>query len=182
MSLKDQSTHYGRISRLNHWLAAIAVIGLLIVGLYFNDMPRGDEKSYWLKLHVGFGGLVFLFLWFRVLWRLFSKSPEAVDQKASLQLATKIVHWLLLLSVLVMAISGPFLVWTRGAGINVFDWFTIPTPIGKMPDLHEWMETIHMIASKVLLFAISIHVLAVLKHQFIDKDQVLARMVKFLRK
>jgi len=33
-----------------------------------------------------------------------------------------------------------------------------------------------------LLVTLIIHVLAALKHQFIDKDQVLARMVKSLRK
>jgi len=182
MSLKDSTQDYGKISRFNHWIGGLIVIGMLAVGLYFNDMPRGDEKSYWRSLHISFGGLVFLYLWFRVIWRFFSKSPSAVEQQKIFSVLTSLVHWMLLLSVLVMAVSGPFLVWTRGSGIEVFEWFTIPSPIGKMPELHEWMETIHAIAAKVLLVAIVIHALAALKHQLIDKDQVLARMVKFLRK
>ncbi len=182
MGIKDSNTYYGSVSRINHWLGAAIIIGMLTVGLYFNDMPRGDEKFYWLKLHISFGGLVFVYLLFRVLWRLFSRSPEPVPQTHQLQLATQVVHWLLLLSVLVMAISGPLLVWTRGSEINVFSWFAWPSPIGEMPQLHEWMETIHAIAAKVLLAAIGIHILAVIKHQFIDKDHLLSRMVKFLRK
>ena len=181
MSLKDSSHAYGKISRFNHWIGGLIVISMLAVGLYFNDMPRGDEKSYWMGLHVAVGGLVFLFLWFRVFWRIFSQSPAAVEQEKVFITLTKLVHWVLLLSVLIMAVSGPMVVWTRGSGINVFDWFTIPSPIGKMPELHEWMETIHAIAAKVLLVSIIIHVLAVLKHQFLNKDQVLSRMVKFLR-
>ncbi len=182
MNIKDSNEYYGTISRINHWLGAVILIGMLAVGLYFNDMPRGDEKFYWLKLHISFGGLVFIYLLFRVFWRLFSQSPTAVKQQQSLQVATKLIHGLLLLSILVMAISGPLLVWTRGSEINVFSWFALPSPIGEMPELHEWMETIHAVAAKVLLAAISIHILAVIKHQFIDKDQLLARMVKFMRK
>ncbi len=182
MNLKDTSNHYGFISRLNHWLGALIVIGMLVVGLYLNDMPRGDEKIYWLKLHIGVGGLFFVFLWFRVLWRVFSKSPQSFEQKQSLKLITKIVHWMLLLSVLIMALSGPFLIWTRGTPINVFDWFSIPSPIGKMPEFHELMESVHAIAAKVLLFTVVVHFLAAIKHQFIDKDQLLSRMIKSIRK
>ncbi|MGJ8662454.1 MAG: cytochrome b [Marinicella sp.] len=181
MSYKDTLNYYGRISRFNHWLSAIFIIGMLAVGLYFHDMPRGDEKFYWLKLHISFGGLIFLFLCFRVLWRIFTQSPAAVEQKKALDMATKAIHWLLLLSILVMAISGPFLIWTRGSEINVFTWFSIPSPIGKMPELHEWLETVHKITSRVLLVSIIIHILAGIKHHFINKDQVLTRMIKFLR-
>lgn len=181
-SYKDNTNHYGSISRFNHWFGGIIILGMLAVGLYFNDMPKGDEKFFWLKLHISFGGLVFIFLWFRVFWRLFSKSPNPVEQQKLLSVATKITHWTLLLSVLIMAVSGPLLIWTRGTGINVFDWFVIPSPIGKMPELHEWMEEIHEVVAKVLLVAIIIHVLATVKHQLFDKDNVLARMVKFMRK
>lgn len=182
MSYKDSPTAYGKVSRFNHWLAAIIVLGMLTVGLYFNDMPRGEEKSFWLRLHVGVGGLVFLYLWFRVFWRIFSQSPNQVEQQKVLNGLSQLVHWALLLSILTMATTGPLLVWAHGSGINVFDWFIIPSPIGKMPELHEWMETIHAIAAKVLLVSIIVHVLAALKHQFFDKDTVLSRMVKFLRK
>jgi cytochrome b561 len=181
MGLKDSTNHYGGVSRFNHWISALLVIGMLAVGFYFNDMPRGDEKSYWLKMHIGVGGLIFVFLWFRVLWRIIVKSPAPVEQEKALHVISQLVHWILLLSVLVMAISGPMLIWTRGADINVFGWFAIPTPIGEMHDLHELMEEVHEIAAKVLFVTILLHVAAAIKHQFINKNQVLARMIKRLR-
>lgn len=181
MGLKDSTNYYGAVSRFNHWVSALIVIGMLAVGFYFNDLPRGDEKSYWLKLHIGVGGLIFVFLWFRVLWRVFSKSPAPVEQQKALHIISQLVHWVLLISILVMAISGPMLIWTRGADINVFGWFSIPTPIGEMHDLHELMEEVHEVVAKVLFVTLSIHVAAAIKHQFISKNQVLARMVKRLR-
>lgn len=181
MSFKDNNDFYGGISRFNHWLSALIIIGMLAVGFYFNDLPRGDEKSYWLRLHIGTGGLVFLFLLFRVFWRVIVKSPNPVDQQKSLQLISQIVHWLLLISVLIMAVSGPLLIWSRGADINVFGWFAIPTPIGEMHDLHEWMEEIHEIAAKVLFVTLLIHVAGALKHLVTGKKEVMARIVKWLR-
>jgi cytochrome b561 len=182
-SFKDNTDYYGAVSRFNHWIAAVIIVGMLTVGLYFNDMPRGDEKSYWLSLHIGAGGLFFIYLLFRVFWRVFSKSPRPVEQKQVLQIATKVIHWLLLISILIMALTGPMLIWTRAVDINVFGWFSIPGPfVDKMPELHEWCEEIHEIVAKVLLFSILIHVFAALKHQFLDKDNTLARMIKTLRK
>ncbi len=181
MSLKDTNEHYGGVSRFNHWISALIVIGMLAVGFYFNDMPRGDEKSFWLRLHIGTGGLVFAFLLFRVIWRMVTKSPDPVEQEKALNAISKLVHWVLLLSVLVMAVSGPMLIWTRGADINVFGLFAIPTPMGEMHDLHEVMEEVHEIAAKVLFVTILLHVAAAIKHQFISKNQVMARMIKRLR-
>ncbi len=179
--MKDTEQHYGGVSRFNHWIGALIVIAMLAVGLYFGGLPRGDEKSYLRSLHVSFGGLLFLFLVFRVLWRVFSKSPQPAPQAKQLQLITKVVHWILLLCVLIMAVSGPWIVWSAGYGINVFDLFTIPTPIDRMQGLHKNLEVIHEYTAQVLLYTLILHVLAVLKHQFFDKDNLLARMVKRMR-
>ena len=179
--MKDTTTHYGGVSRFNHWIGALVVIAMLAVGLYFGGLPRGDEKSFLRGIHVSFGGIFFLFLIFRIFWRVFSQSPQPAEQPAQLQLLTKVMHWVLLLAVLTMAVTGPLIVWTRGVGINVFDLFSIPSPIGKMPELHETCEVIHEYAAQVLLYGIILHVLAALKHQFIDKDNLLSRMVKRLR-
>lgn len=181
MSIKDTNAYYGSVSRFNHWLAALIVIAMLSVGFYFNDMPKGDEKTFWLSMHIGAGGLLFVFLLFRVFWRVFVKSPAPVEQAKALHLISQLVHWVLLLSVLVMAVSGPLLIWTKGSAINVFDWFAIPSPIGEMHDLHELMEEVHEIVAQVLFVTLLLHVAAALKHQFIHKNQVMARMVKKLR-
>lgn len=183
MLLKNSEKYYGTISRLNHWLFGIAIIAMLAVGFYFNDMPRGDEKFYWLKMHVSAGGILFSLLIFRVLWSWFSTSPQPVKQDKKLMTLTKLIHGLLLLCILVMAITGPFLVWTRGADINVFGYFAIPGPfVEKMPELHEIVEVIHKVAAKVMFGALILHVLGALKHLFLDKDHVMSRMVKFLRR
>ena len=177
MNMTDTPDSYGAVSRFNHWFTAALVIGLLAIGLYFEDMPRGDEKTYWVKLHIAVGTLSLAFLAFRVIWRFIGRTPELLPQPVMLQRLTRLVHGLLLLGIAVLIVTGPVLVWSGGRAISVFDWFSIASPIGEMHDLHEVLETVHAIAGKVVLIALILHVGAVMKHVVIDRDGTLQRML-----
>lgn len=172
----QSNNSYDKISRINHWLTAIAVLTMLAIGLYFNDMPRGDEKFFWRGLHISIGATALLFIVFRIGWRLRQGMMPPIKQAAALQWVAKITHWLILLGIAVMFITGPLTVWTTGGGINVFDLFTIPSPMERMHDLHEWLEEVHAIAAKVLMALIGMHISAAILHIFKDPEQMNGRM------
>ena len=176
--LADTDNRYGPVSVLNHWLGAVMVILLLTIGLYFHEMPKGDQLNYWKGLHISLGALFFLFLAFRVGWRLLGKAPAPVKQARYLQIAAKAVHHLLLACVAIMIISGPLMIWSKGYPVRMFDLLSIPSPIGKMEALHEILEVTHKVTSRVLLVLITLHVLAALKHAFMDGDETLRRMLE----
>ncbi len=179
MNWKDTPQQYGFISRFNHWFAALIVITMIILGLYFTSLPKGDARSYWAGWHVGLGGLFFIYLLFRVLWRLLTKSPDAFEQPQPFKLLSKLVHGVLLSCIAIMAISGPLIIFSKGFDINVFGWFAIPSPFStEMPSLHELVENIHVITSTVLWVTIIIHVLAAVKHLITNKGTVMRRMFK----
>lgn len=177
MNLRDSTTAYGPVSRLNHWLGAALIIVLLGIGLYFEDMPRGDEKLYWLKLHISIGALAFAFLAFRVLWRAFNRVTQEFDQPPALKWLTRIAHGVLLLGIATLIVTGPLLVWTGGHAIDVFGWFSIPSPTGEIHALHEALEGIHAVVAKVLLIAIILHVAGALKHLVFEREQIAGRMI-----
>jgi cytochrome b561 len=177
MNLHDTPARYGAVSVFNHWLGAALVVALLIIGLTFEDMPRGDEKRYWMSLHIALGALALLPLAFRVFWRTRSISPEPLPQPPALQKASRLLHIVLLASIAVLLVSGPLAVWSGGRAINVFDWFAIPSPLGEMPALHKALEIAHGFAAKALLFSLAAHVLAALKHTLFDRDGTLWRML-----
>lgn len=177
MTLYDSPQAYGKVSRLNHWLGALLVIGLLGVGLYFHEMPRGEERLYWLKLHVAVGALVLPLLAFRLGWRWTVRSPEPLAQPPLLQRATRGMHGLLLLAILVLIATGPLIVWSADRAIEVFSWFALPSPLGKLETLHEALEGVHKVTSRVLLVLIGLHILAALKHRVVDRDGSLRRML-----
>jgi cytochrome b561 len=176
MAIRDTSINYGSVSRLNHWIGALFVLLLLGIGLYFEDLPRGDARRYWRGLHVSIGTIAVLFLLFRVFWRMRSTSPPALPQAQALKLFSKLVHWLLLAAILVMAVTGPLTIWSAGRPLAVFDLVSIPSPFGPFKSWHEPMQDIHGLTANTLIFLIGLHLLGVIKHQFIDRDNILARM------
>jgi cytochrome b561 len=176
MTIRDTPTAYGTVSRLNHWIGALFVLLLLAIGLYFGDMPRGPEKTYWRQLHIAIGTISILFLLFRVFWRMRSTSPLALPQKPALQAFSRVVHVLLLAAIVVMVVSGPLIQWSGGRPFGIFDWLSIPSPLTKSAAWHDRLEVLHGWTAWVLIYLIGFHLLGVIKHQFIDRDKILARM------
>lgn len=176
MPTRDTSAEYGRVSRFNHWFGALTVIILLTIGLYFHEMPRGLERDFWLRIHIGIGALSFLFIAFRVLWRLISHSPDPAPQARLMQRLSKLTHSLILLGIILMFLSGPLIIWTAGQPVSPFGLFSIPSPTGAMHEPHEWLEELHEVISRSLLVLVIIHVLAVLKHRLLNPPILHGRM------
>lgn len=176
MTTRDTPSAYGTVSRYNHWIGALFVLTLLAIGLYFGDMPRGAEKTFWRKLHIAIGTVAILFLLFRVWWRVRATSPLALPQKPALQMLSKVGHAVLLIGIVVMVVSGPLIQWLGGRPFGIFDLVSFPSPFAKSELWHDRMEVLHGWTAWVLIYAIGLHLLAVIKHQFIDRDNIVARM------
>jgi cytochrome b561 len=176
MTTRDTPTAYGAVSRLNHWIGALFVLLLLGIGLYFADMPRGPEKTFWRTLHIAIGTVAILFLLFRVWWRMRSTSPLAVPQQPALRRLARVVHVLLLAAIVVMVVSGPLIQWLNGRSFGIFDWLQFASPLAKSSIWHDRIEVLHGWTAWVIIYLVGLHLLGVIKHQFIDRDNILARM------
>ena len=177
MNLHDTPARYGAVSVFNHWLGAALIVALLAIGLHFEDMPRGEEKLYWLRLHVSLGALALLPLAFRVFWRARSTSPVPLPQPPAQQKLARVLHIALLAAVVILLVSGPLIVWSGGRAIDVFGWFAFSVPLGEMPWQHKALEAVHAIAARMLLFVLAVHIFAALKHALLDRDGTLWRML-----
>lgn len=171
-----ERTGYSKISRWNHWLTAAVVLVMLAIGLYFHEMPRGDEKTFWRGLHISIGALAWLLVMFRVVWRLRKGFVPAAEQQLLFQRISQFSHWLLLIGIVVMFISGPLTIWSAGRGISVFGWFSIPSPMERMHDLHELLEEIHGYTARIMMWLIGLHVVAAIWHQVKHKGLLRGRM------
>ncbi|MES2149670.1 MAG: cytochrome b [Pseudomonadota bacterium] len=176
MSFQDSPSAYGSVSRLNHWIGALFVLLLLAIGLYFDELPKGDERSFVRKLHIAVGTIGIVFLLFRVFWRLRSPSPLPVPQKPAMMLLARAVHGLLLTGIVLLAISGPLIQWSGGRPFGVFNLLLIPSPFPPFESWKDGLEEFHAFVADGMLVLIGLHVLGVLKHQFIDRDKLLSRM------
>lgn len=95
--------------------------------------------------HVGWGVLAAPTLLLYMGWRLFAgTSPRAtVMEKIGVALLLALAAALVFLIV-----TGPITVWTYGSALKVFDWFAIPSPTGKAPDLHSFVEQAHVYVAR----------------------------------
>lgn len=178
MSDISKPTTYDLPSRANHWIVAIAMIGMLGFGLYLEnaDLAR-SVRGPLIGLHKAIGVLVLFYGVWRVGYRIRQGFPAALGDVTTWQeFAAKVVHWILLAGIIIMPVSGIVMSVFEGRPVNVFDVFVIPA-VGDFPAVAEVAETIHAVAGKVLIFVVALHFLAVLKHRIIDRDATLTRMV-----
>ncbi|MFT4937616.1 MAG: cytochrome b561 [Paraglaciecola sp.] len=176
--LKDTSTSYGWMTIIAHWLTGVVVVSMFTVGLWMVDL---DYYSQWYKTaphyHKSAGLVLALFTIVRILWKMKQISPKTLGENWERRIA-KIAHWLLYVLLGSMFFSGYLISTADGRGIDVFNWFMLPS-LGEIIDnqedvagqIHEWI-------AYGLIGLASFHALAALKHHILDKDQTLIRMLK----
>ena len=92
----------------------------------------------------------------------------------------KAVHYAMYTLLLVMPLAGWFAMSSFDSAISVWGLFEVPKlPVPVNEDLGEAIFEIHAIAGTTLLALIAVHILATLKHTFIDKDGTIFRMLPF---
>jgi len=176
--LKNQTSHYGLISILIHWLTVIVVVGLAILGLWMVDL---DYYSEWYKtgpeIHRSVGVLFAVLLLFRMLWRYWSPPPVSPESHLPWERkSARFVHWALLLLMWAVIVAGYLISTADNRGIDVFGWFVVPASLTSIPEQEDLAGDIHFYLAMTLLALAALHGLAALKHHFIDRDRTLVRM------
>lgn len=178
MSLINTKVAYGWAAIALHWISAVGVVALYLLGERMEEAPDRAAKVAAQGLHVSVGVLLLTFLVARLLWSASQAHPQSLERNRWLRLAGTAVHILFLLMILVLVVTGPLAVWSTGRPIQVFDLFSLPSPFPARIDwLHELGEEVHGAATKLFWPLIVLHVGGALKHLVIDRDATLQRML-----
>jgi cytochrome b561/polyisoprenoid-binding protein YceI len=169
-------TSYNRYSRYIHWLMAFLILFMVFLGWRF------DDKDTFLlnraNLHKSIGILILLLTFLRVGLRLAYKAPPEPPMSKWQLWAAKALHIGFYVVMIALPLSGWLMVSTSAREIPFFGiaWPHLPVP--QNHEAHETFETVHGLFAKLIFYVmIPLHVLAALKHQFIDKDTVVEHMV-----
>lgn len=160
-----------------HWLTGLTFIGIFVLGKVFESMERSPEKFELLGIHKSLGVILLVIATTRLIWRFKEGAIESAAPMPRLQeIAAKSIHHLLLLGTLLMPISGIMMSIGGGRGIDVFGWV-----LYSKGEKIEWLgslgSNLHGIGATVLMVAVALHVLGAIKHQVIDKDGTISRML-----
>ncbi|MCC5792529.1 MAG: cytochrome b [Legionellaceae bacterium] len=174
----ESSRSYSSGSKWLHWLIAAIVLPMLIFTFFFDALPERFFGTA-ITLHKSFGMLVlFLMLW-RIVWITRTGKPPL---PATVPIWQRIASRLVQHGLYVLVIAMPLVGWIMSTAANkspvIFGLFTLPLP-GITPDkaLAKNMFQTHQILAWVIIFFLILHIAGALKHHFIDKDNVLKRML-----
>jgi cytochrome b561 len=154
---------------------------------------KGAEKIAAVQLHKPLGITIMLLTLLRIALRFIYPAPPMGEHLKPWEVKlAKTVYGLFYAVLLILPLTG----WATVSAsalikqypIDMFGLFNWPVlaPLYDLPGelrhvTHEQLETVHGLVAKLIVYVLTpLHVLAALKHQFLDKDNELAKMIPFL--
>ncbi|MDO8789146.1 MAG: cytochrome b [Sulfuritalea sp.] len=176
------STSYSGIAIALHWLIAIAIFGSFALGIYMVDLPLSPQKLKLYSWHKWAGVTIFLFVIVRLGWRLSHRPPELPAGMPAWQNRTAVAtHVLLYVLMIAIPLSGWLMSSAKGFQTVWFGLLPLPDLLAKNEDLGKLLAGVHELLNWTMAALVAAHVSAALKHHLMDRDDVLTRMLPFLR-
>ena len=174
-------TRYNLMAIVLHWVLALALLGSFVMGLYMTDLPFSPLRLKLFNWHKWAGVAILLLSLLRLLWRLSHRPPElpAAMRQAMpgwQQRAHHATHHLMYLLFFVVPLVG--WAYSSAAGFPIVFFGVLPLPDFVPVDkaLAEAIKPWHELSAFALAGLVLLHVAAVCKHQWMDRDRLLARM------
>lgn len=173
---------YGWPAILLHWLLALAIVGNFGVGLYMADLPFSVARVKLFNWHKWAGVTILALSAMRLLWRLAHKPPTyssgvLAAMPAWQHRAANVSHFAMYL----LFFAVPLLGWaySSAAGLQIVWFGVLPLPDFVPVDkaLAEAIKPVHGALAWALIGVVAVHIAAALKHQFVDRDGLIARML-----
>ena len=176
------AARYTRFASILHWIVAALMIFMLFFSEDLIKVPRGSSLADWgPSAHASFGILVFLLVVARLLWRTANPPPPDLPMPRWQQIASHAIHHSLYALMIFIPIFGLLAIVPYGEArvdVDKVTFFKL-FPVAFLPNIGDWTGDVHAILGNVAEVLIILHVLAVIKHQFWDKDGILQRMSPF---
>lgn len=166
-----------------HWLiAALMVCGFSLGWVMTSIHGFTPAKLRYVSWHKWIGVTVFALAALRIVWRATHRAPSLPAGMAAWQRgAAHIVHVLLYVLMIAIPITG--YLFSSASNVPVVYLGIVPLPriIAPDPALKALFKTAHWVLNWSLAALVLAHVGAALKHQWIDRDGLLARMIPWLK-
>ncbi len=187
--IKRIDVTYSRVAIFLHWTIALLIIVLLVFGTLMTN-PETPNRFVLYQWHKTGGIMVLLLSVLRLFWRLTHKAPALPSAMKDWEiLAAKCSH----IGFYVLMIGMPLLGWAMVSAsplgfptklFGTINWPHMPflANLEVKEPVAKKLTQAHHLGGKLMIGLIGLHIGAALKHHFVNKDNVLARMVPFLRR
>ena len=175
-----KSLRYTRFASVLHWLLALFITGSFVFGLYMVDLPFSPARVKQYNWHKWAGITILALSALRLLWRLGHRPPALNANTPVWQArASHATHALLYTLFFAAPVAGWAYSSAAGFPVVYFGLFRLPDLVARSTELAETLKLTHRVLTYSLAALVGLHVAAALKHQWIDRDRLLARMNPF---
>jgi cytochrome b561 len=175
-----------------HWLVALLIFAGFGLGITMTEMSFGPQKLKFYSWHKWIGITVFALVAVRLVWRLMHTPPAyPPSMPAWQQTVAHASHWLMYVLFFLIPLSGWLFSSAKGFQTVYLGVLPLPDLLSKEtgeiilsatdPEnpftVAELIRLFHKGMNLTLLGLVIAHVGAALKHHFIDRDDILKRMM-----
>lgn len=177
MPARNSSVRYGYVAQTLHWVVVALLIVQVTLGNIADSLPLGLEKLAILARHKSFGITILGIAVIRLAWRYFNRPPPPPPMPRWQHVAANLNHWALYALLFAMPLSG----WLMSSASNYpVSWFglaQLPDFVAPDRELKDLFHELHHLFAWFLYALVGLHLAAALKHQFVDRDGLLFRML-----
>jgi cytochrome b561 len=165
-----------------HWVLGLAILGMFGVGLYMTDLPFSPTRLKLYNWHKWAGITLLALAVVRLLWRVTHRPPALPSAIADAMPAWQRwahhgTHHALYALFFVVPLIGWAYSSAAGFPIVVFGVLPLPDFVPVDKALAELIKPFHEISAFALVGLAGLHIAAAFKHQWIDKDGLISRML-----
>jgi cytochrome b561 len=183
MSPPATAAHYRAGPALLHWLTAALILVTVPLGAILGDLPRVQATFKYYSIHKWIGVTLFALTCMRLFLRWRNPPPPLpASMPAWQQRLSSLVHGLLYALLLALPVVGWVASTAGGFPLVLFNVLPLPAPVEKSQALSDLLSGVHSALAWSLVTLLALHLAAVLKHQFVDRDRIVSRMVDGLRR
>lgn len=180
--IKQRPARYGATAIALHWVLGLAIVVMLVAGWYMTGLPFSPQRLKLYNWHKWAGMAVLALSVLRLVWRFIRRPPALpADMQAAMprwqQRAQHGTHHLMYGLFFIVPLLGWAYSSAAGFPIVFLGWLPLPDFVPVSPELADALKPLHGLAAYALALLVVLHVAAAVKHHFIDRDGLMARML-----
>lgn len=170
------------MAKLFHWSTALLIAAMFVLGWLAVTYPMSPAKIELFNLHKSLGLFILAWTLLRLGWRITHETPPLpVDIPRAERRAAHLAHAALYVLIIAMPFSGWVINSAADFPLKWFGLFRVPQIVGPNEGLQDIAELVHFTLSWTILAVLALHIVAALRHHFVMKNEVLLRMLPFVK-
>ncbi len=173
---RSDAARYNGLAIALHWVLALAIMGNFALGIYMHELPISPSRLKLYNYHKWAGVSILALSALRLLWRLYQRPPPDAPMPPWQAKAAHATHMALYALFFAVPLSG--WAYSSAAGFPVVWFGVLPLPdfVAASKPLAETLKLVHKVFTLALAALVLLHVAGAVKHQWVDRDRLLARM------